>query len=98
MDEWVRSGLLVDMIVAATVVEGCALWAFHRRTGRGVSLQQYGLNLLSGIALLLAGRCRLAVDLRRPHCCVAGPRVGSGAPLGALTGLKARAWRVGRNA
>ncbi len=56
MDEWVRSGLLVDLIVAATVVEGCTLWAYHRRTGRGVPLPQFGLNLLSGIALLLALR------------------------------------------
>ena len=56
MDEWVRSGILVDLILVATLVEGCVLWAYAWRTGRGVPLPQFGLNLLSGITLLLALR------------------------------------------
>ena len=56
MDEWVRSGILVDLIVAATLVEGSVLWAYSWRTGRGVPLSQFGLNLVSGMALLLALR------------------------------------------
>ena len=60
MDEWVRDGSLVDLILVATVLEGVVLWAYHRRTGRGIPLPQYGFNLLSGLCLLAALREALA--------------------------------------
>ena len=62
MDAWLRSGILVDLILVGTVVEAAVLWAHYRRTGRGVPLRQFGLNLLSGMALLGALRAALVGD------------------------------------
>ena len=41
-------------------LEGAALTAWHRRTGRGVAPGALWLNLLSGMCLLLAMRAGLA--------------------------------------
>jgi hypothetical protein len=54
------SGLLVDLVIALTVVEGLALALYHRATGRGVAPQDYALNLVSGLCLMLALRSVLA--------------------------------------
>lgn len=50
---------LVDAIIALTLLEGFALVAYHRITGRGVAPQEFVLNLLSGLCLMLALRCAL---------------------------------------
>ena len=55
-----HSGLLVDLIIALTVVEGLALALYHRLTGRGVAPQDYALNLASGLCLMLALRSVMA--------------------------------------
>ncbi len=47
---------LLDVVVALVVVEGLALAAYHRATGRGLAPRDFALHLLSGLALLLAWR------------------------------------------
>jgi hypothetical protein len=47
---------IVDFVVAFTLLEGVALAAYHRATGRGVAPRDFGLNLLSGLCLMLALR------------------------------------------
>lgn len=60
MTEWLSLTALVDGVIALTVAEGLALWAFWRATGRGVAPRHYACNLLSGLCLMLALRCALA--------------------------------------
>jgi hypothetical protein len=60
MQSLFSSGLLVDLVIALTVVEGVALALYHRATGRGVAPQDYALNLVSGLCLMLALRSVLA--------------------------------------
>ena len=60
MAYWVESGHLVEAILGLTGLEWLALSVYHRRTGRGVAPREFGRNLLSGIALLLALREALA--------------------------------------
>lgn len=50
------SGLLVDLVIALTVVEGLALALYYRATGHGIAPRDYALNLLSGLCLMLALR------------------------------------------
>lgn len=45
---------LVDAVMVLTLLEFIALWRWHRRTGRGISPGEVGLNLFSGLALMLA--------------------------------------------
>ena len=54
------SGLLVDLVIVLTVVEGLALALYYRATGRGIAPQDYALNLVSGLCLMLALRSVLA--------------------------------------
>ena len=56
MGDLVGSGHLVEAILVLTVVEGVALGAYHRATGRGVAAADVASFLLSGIFLLLALR------------------------------------------
>jgi len=51
---------LVEVAISITVLEGIALAAYHKATGRGIPLQAYGLNLLSGLMLMLALRAALS--------------------------------------
>jgi hypothetical protein len=60
MQTLLSSGLLVDLVIALTVVEGIALALYHRATGRGVAPRDYALNLASGLCLMLALRSVLA--------------------------------------
>jgi len=53
-------GRFVDLVIGFTLLEALALWAWHRRTGRGVAPREWGLNLLSGLCLMLAVRGALA--------------------------------------
>ncbi|MCW6507273.1 hypothetical protein [Lichenifustis flavocetrariae] len=56
MGDLIRSGHLVEAILALTAVEWLALSAYHRLTGRGVPPRDFNRNLLSGMLLLLALR------------------------------------------
>jgi hypothetical protein len=51
---------LVDIAIALTLVEGVALYAYHRFTGRGVAPRDFALNLFSGLCLMLALRFALS--------------------------------------
>ncbi len=53
---------LVDAVIALTLIEALVLWLYHRRSGRGVALSEVGLNLFSGLCLMLALRVALAGD------------------------------------
>ena len=53
--------LLIDGVIAFTVIECIALALYHRATGRGVAPREYFANMLSGLSLMLALR-GLAVD------------------------------------
>lgn len=81
------SGRILDLLVAGMVLEGAALVAHHRVTGRGIRPARLLPNLLAGICLVFAMRLGLA-----------GAWWGwvSLALLGALVGHVtdvARAWR-----
>ena len=53
------SGRIVDLVLGLTVLEGLALMAYRRRTGRGPAPAPLLANLLAGICLLLAVRAAL---------------------------------------
>ena len=53
------SGRAVDAVIAITIVEGFALAAYHRMTGNGVAPQEYLLNMIAGLCLMLALRFAL---------------------------------------
>lgn len=56
MNALVESGRLLDIVIAFTLLEIAALWLFHRRTGRGLSLRRFLPNLMAGLFLMLAVR------------------------------------------
>ena len=60
MDTLFAGALWVDLVIAFTLAEGLALSLYHRTTGRGVALTQFGVNMLSGVFLMLALRTALA--------------------------------------
>lgn len=71
---------LVHAVIALTVLEGLGLYVFHRTTGRGLPPGAYLLNLLSGLALMLALRSSLAgqmVPITMGWLAVAGAAHGS---------------------
>jgi hypothetical protein len=51
--------LLTDAVIVLTVLEGAGLAIYHRATGKGLPVQAYLLNLLSGLWLMLALRSAL---------------------------------------
>ena len=53
------SGRVVDAIIAITIVEGVGLAIYHRMTGNGVAPQEYLLNMIAGLCLMLALRFAL---------------------------------------
>jgi len=50
---------LIDGVIAFTLLEGVALAVYHRRTGCGVGVGEFGANMVAGVCLMLA--LRLAV-------------------------------------
>jgi hypothetical protein len=48
---------LIDVVIAITLLECCALVVYRRSTGRGVSPRDVAVNMLSGLCLMLALRC-----------------------------------------
>lgn len=59
MEQLFSGARLVELVIVITLVEGLALAWYHRRTRRGVRPRDYGLNLLSGLCLMLALRSAL---------------------------------------
>ena len=53
------SGRVVDVAIAITLLEGLALAAYHRATGRGVAPRNFAINMVSGLCLMLALRTAL---------------------------------------
>ena len=53
------SGRVADVAIAITVVEGLAIAAYFRATGRGVDPRNYAVNMVSGVCLMLALRAAL---------------------------------------
>lgn len=51
---------LVDAVIALTLIEFIAIATWYRKTGRGVAPGEIGLNLFSGLSLMLALRFALA--------------------------------------
>ncbi|MEJ8848828.1 hypothetical protein [Variovorax rhizosphaerae] len=49
--------LLVDGVIALTLLECAALLAFHRLTGAGVGPADFLVNVVAGLCLMLALRC-----------------------------------------
>jgi hypothetical protein len=54
------SGIVVDIAIVFTVMELAALWFFHRLTRRGLKPDDYLLNVLAGLCLMLSLRAALA--------------------------------------
>ena len=48
---------LVDAVIVFTLLEGAALIAWHRATGRGVAPREFAINMVAGLFLMLALRC-----------------------------------------
>ena len=51
--------VIANIAIAFTLLEGLALLAVHRLTGRGLEPQDFLLNLLAGFCLMLAIRAAL---------------------------------------
>lgn len=60
MAELFHSGVIVELILAAIVVEALLLMAVRRIRGRGPAIGDWMPNLLSGASLLLALRMTIA--------------------------------------
>ena len=56
MDTLSISRHVIELIIVFTLLEGMALVAYHRKTGKGVAPQEFLANLLSGLCLMLALR------------------------------------------
>ncbi len=82
MSEHALIVLLIDLVTAFTLVEGAALLLFYQATGRGVAPRDFGLNLVSGLCLMLALRA-LALDagLTWVALCLLGAGGAHGADL-----------------
>ncbi len=52
--------VLVDAVILLTLLEAAALAAYRRRTGAGVAVRDFIVNLGSGLCLMLALRGALA--------------------------------------
>ncbi len=51
--------ILADIVLAFMIVEGVALWAWHRRSGRGLPAREIIVMLGGGVCLTLALRAAL---------------------------------------
>ena len=45
---------LIEAAIAISFLEGLLLYIYHIKTGRGLAFSQYGINLGSGMLLMLA--------------------------------------------
>lgn len=60
MSDWLSGPRLIDGVIAFTLLEAWFLFAYHRRTGRGVAPRDFVANMASGMSLMLALRCAVA--------------------------------------
>ena len=60
METLITSAIVVDIAIVFTLFELTALWLFYRWTGRGLAPDEYLLNGLSGLCLMLSLRAALA--------------------------------------
>jgi len=60
MSQALADGSLVDAVIAITLLEALALLIYRALTGKGVAANQFMLNLLSGLSLMVALRLVLA--------------------------------------
>ena len=60
IEPWVKTGGLVDAIIAITLLETVALLIFYFTQKRGLAPRDYLLNVVSGLCLMLALRCALS--------------------------------------
>ncbi len=56
MSELLAGPRLIELIIAITLLEGLALTAYFRFTGKGVAPREFAANLLSGLCLMFALR------------------------------------------
>ena len=56
MIEHLEVASLIDGVIAFTLLEGAALFAWHRASGRGVAPREFLMNMVSGLCLMLALR------------------------------------------
>ncbi len=59
MQSLFENGSVIDLIVVFIWLEGMALFAYHRATGRGLAPSRVIANLAAGMFLLLAVRAAL---------------------------------------
>ena len=50
------SGWLLTAVIAFTLLEAAALLVYRQVSGKGIALRDWGLNLLSGLCLMMAVR------------------------------------------
>ena len=74
--------LLLDAVIAFTLLEGVALWLYHAATGRGLAPRDYALNMVSGLCLMLAVRAALGTAMGPwIAVCLAGAGLAHGLDL-----------------
>lgn len=56
MREIFSGTLLIDIVIAVTVIEWVLLTWWHRRTGRGIPMSELRATLMAGLYLMLALR------------------------------------------
>ena len=59
MAEFFASGRVADLILLTLLLEGLAIWLWHRRSGRGLKLRAVLPFLLAGAAFALSLRAAL---------------------------------------
>jgi len=59
MAEFFASGRVADLILLTLLLEGLAIWWWHRRSGRGLKLRAVLPFLLAGAAFALSLRAAL---------------------------------------
>ena len=59
MREIFSGTLLIDIVIAVTVIEWLLLSWWHRRTGRGIPISELRATLLAGLYLMMALRASM---------------------------------------
>ena len=59
MREIFSGTLLIDIVIAVTVIEWVLLTWWHRRTGRGIPMSELRATLMAGLYLMLALRASM---------------------------------------
>ena len=57
MNPMLSMAVIVDAVIAVTLLEFAVLLAWPRRSGRGIAPRDFALNMVSGLCLMLALRC-----------------------------------------